>query len=308
MTIRYECHECESVLKIKDERAGQQGKCPKCKTRFMIPEPVQVPVLTLTADDMIDLPLEVTPPVIMPRNASSASDEFDPLGVLNSDSKDGNRFGDGEIKPSVTELMQEHHDKRSRDEARRLKREQNKRRANPLMADVETSGSAADAITRSYDKKRSASSDAPPLTREERRAAEERAAILRFAVKVGTAIAGTATFAFVLFSYALSTSHPDLVDVTGSITSPDGSFSGYRIHFTPKKMVGGPELKGGNSSSRIAPDGSFVLIYKPGIGGALTGKHEVTIENKFGIEFPLPEEFSIREVTEDGDNHFDFNL
>jgi len=177
-----------------------------------------------------------------------------------------------------------------------------------LMADVETSGSAADAITRSYDKKRSETSDAPPLTREERRAAEERSALTRFAMKIGAAVVGTAVFGYLLFSFALGTSHPDLVPVSGSITSPDGSFAGYRIHFTPIKTPGGPDLKGGNSSSRIAPDGSFVLIYKPGIGGALTGKHHVTIENEFGIEIPLPDEFSIREVTEDGDNHFDLNL
>lgn len=38
MTIRYTCTECGSVLKIKDEKAGTEGHCPKCKTAFRVPE------------------------------------------------------------------------------------------------------------------------------------------------------------------------------------------------------------------------------------------------------------------------------
>lgn len=37
MSIRYECEECGSVLKIKDDLAGKPGKCPKCKTAFTVP-------------------------------------------------------------------------------------------------------------------------------------------------------------------------------------------------------------------------------------------------------------------------------
>lgn len=38
MTIRYTCDKCDSTLKIKDELAGQPGKCPKCKSKFTIPD------------------------------------------------------------------------------------------------------------------------------------------------------------------------------------------------------------------------------------------------------------------------------
>ncbi len=37
--IKYKCDECGSTLTIKDELAGTAGKCPKCKTRFRVPEP-----------------------------------------------------------------------------------------------------------------------------------------------------------------------------------------------------------------------------------------------------------------------------
>ena len=39
MAIRYECDQCGSVLKIKDDLAGKPGKCPKCKTAFTVPAP-----------------------------------------------------------------------------------------------------------------------------------------------------------------------------------------------------------------------------------------------------------------------------
>ena len=39
MTIRFTCAGCGSLLKIKDELAGTDGKCPKCKTEFVVPDP-----------------------------------------------------------------------------------------------------------------------------------------------------------------------------------------------------------------------------------------------------------------------------
>jgi hypothetical protein len=39
MTIRFTCAQCASVLKIKEELAGTSGRCPKCKTKFIVPEP-----------------------------------------------------------------------------------------------------------------------------------------------------------------------------------------------------------------------------------------------------------------------------
>ncbi|MDB5389355.1 MAG: hypothetical protein JWM11_5001, partial [Planctomycetaceae bacterium] len=39
MTIRFKCVECNSVMKIKDEKAGTTGHCPKCKKEFVVPQP-----------------------------------------------------------------------------------------------------------------------------------------------------------------------------------------------------------------------------------------------------------------------------
>jgi DNA-directed RNA polymerase subunit RPC12/RpoP len=45
MTIRYTCTQCGSHLKIKDEKAGKPGHCPKCQAEFIIPQPEQVGVV-----------------------------------------------------------------------------------------------------------------------------------------------------------------------------------------------------------------------------------------------------------------------
>ena len=57
MTIRYQCVECESVLKIRDDKAGQTAHCPKCKTEFVIPEPAgdeDVPAAGVADDAPVD--------------------------------------------------------------------------------------------------------------------------------------------------------------------------------------------------------------------------------------------------------------
>ncbi len=38
MSIRFECPDCGSVLKIKEALASTEGKCPKCKRPFTVPE------------------------------------------------------------------------------------------------------------------------------------------------------------------------------------------------------------------------------------------------------------------------------
>ncbi len=65
MTIRFTCDKCGSVLKIKDELAGTDGKCPKCKTRFVVPQPGteapvgEVPSEVASDPQLATLPAEV---------------------------------------------------------------------------------------------------------------------------------------------------------------------------------------------------------------------------------------------------------
>lgn len=90
MTIRFTCDQCGSVLKIKDELAGTDGKCPKCKKRFVVPEvgadetakspakaseddspQPEAPAATQSADDIAAAAL-ADPPKSAPPKAASA--------------------------------------------------------------------------------------------------------------------------------------------------------------------------------------------------------------------------------------------
>lgn len=309
MTVRYECSECSSVLKIKAEKAGQQGKCPKCKSKFTIPEASHQAEPVLTEDDLIDMPLVVTPAAVFPRESVSAAEDFDPLAVLNSNSASGRIGADGETneqKPSVSDLMREHQEKRSREKARRSKEQPQK--VNPLLADIETSGSAADAITRSYEKKRGEASDAPRLTREERRAVEARNAMVRFGAQTGAVLLVFGFFAYGLLSWALSGSTVDVVEVTGVVTVRNQPLTGMRIRFTPDRPPRGEDLAGGPSSAKIDANGNFRLLYNAQLAGAIVGKHTITLEDSNRAPQYWPPDSAHVEVTEDGQNYFEFNF
>ncbi|HUQ70670.1 MAG TPA: hypothetical protein VM165_14165 [Planctomycetaceae bacterium] len=51
MTIRLTCAQCGSQLKVKDELAGKQGHCPKCKADLVIP--------ALPTPDVVENPIEM---------------------------------------------------------------------------------------------------------------------------------------------------------------------------------------------------------------------------------------------------------
>ena len=199
---------------------------------------------------------------------------------------------------------------KAREQARRLKQEQKRKKKalDLLVADVEASGTAADAITRTYEKKRAESSDAAPMTREERRAAEARAALYRFLMQLGGILAATGVFGFFLFSWVLSSDHPELVPVTGTLRSAKEPCTGFVIRFTPVRQRGKKKPQGAPSSGKVRADGSFTMMYRPGLAGVIPGKHDVTVEDQFGIPRRLSERFSRVTVKPGQDNHFEFEL
>lgn len=85
MTIRYECEQCGSVLKIKDDLAGKPGKCPKCKTAFTVP----------VSEDAADSSGEIASaqdsddaePMLATSKSGSANDDFDLDAFLADDNE-----------------------------------------------------------------------------------------------------------------------------------------------------------------------------------------------------------------------------
>ncbi|MCA9065264.1 MAG: hypothetical protein KDA96_19480, partial [Planctomycetaceae bacterium] len=165
MTIRYTCVSCESVLKIRDEKAGTNAKCPKCRTEFVVPTPEEqdsgieidedvseAPVQEESPEDdeMVDMPIDITPEVSM----EEASDDFDPMDVLAGGGGDRSRSLSPAAeppvkKPSVAELMREFESTRKKDHPKSAE-------APPRAAGsaVAAAGTAADMLSRVYEQKR----------------------------------------------------------------------------------------------------------------------------------------------------------
>ncbi len=342
MTIRVRCDGCSAVMKVKDELAGAKGKCPKCKTSFVIPtakESTAPKVITQTqegddneselgtpADEAadaatqvqapvlerpIDLPLEPTPPV-----PPMDDEEFDPMGTLASGSNTALPAMAAEPsepvnKPSVADLMKEHTEKKERTTRRKEKAKSAKpSKAAELAQPDMTSGSAADALNRKYDQKRAESADAEKLmTRDERRQAEHKAAMIDFAKKGIPAVAGTLLLAYGLIWYAFSAALPPLGYVNGKVTRNGSPMAGVQVTFNPMAEPGTPRLENATQSGGFTDaDGNYTLLYNKDNEGVLPGNHEVGIIGSSGLTFTLPPEMKTRKV-EVGETHtFDFNL
>ena len=304
MTIRYACSECDSVLKIRDELAGTKAKCPKCKTPFVIPNPQLMAVAeTVAAEPPVDMPLKITPPVnpedtdLYDTPAAEASSVDSALAKTPSEAKP---------KPSVAELMREHEASRKKNTDRKNK---GGMEAAAAVAELVTSGSAADALTRTYDQKRGKSSDPPPLTREEQRAAEEKEALKNFAMKGGAGLAAVLVVGYFLISWAMSESLPDLEYGYGVVTLDNAPVVGARVQFAPTKVPGSPENQISTPSvGNTDASGNFVLMWDPVNSGVLPGKHTVTIMDINGGQYPLSDTDRQKEVVVGGDNVFNFSL
>ncbi len=315
MTIRYTCTGCESVLKIKDEKAGTNGKCPKCKLEFVVPavdaddegsevesEPVDEP--TEDPVDLVDMPIELTPDV-------PDTEDFDPLAVLGGSttpSAKGSKKNDpppitGDRKPSVAELMKEFEatKKKGRDE----KSTSEISRPSASSA-VETSGSAASALTRAYQQKRDSAS-APSLSAKDAKAAAERTLRMDFIkTKAGP---GILIVGVLLFGYIWWMNHepyvgPPLFDVTGQVMHSGQPVPGIQIMFEP---VGGG-MDDNRALMMVTSDGqgNFRLMYTPLYYGAPAGSYRIGLMDANGAPIPQTEELTFK-VEEKDDNNFKIN-
>lgn len=322
MTIRYKCEECDSVLKIRDELAGTSAKCPKCKTKFTIPQPEAVPAGAAagspgtsageTAEDLpekpVDMPRELTPmPELAARKSAAA--------VLDSSSGSGlfaapqDSSGSG-IRPSVADLMKEHQEKKKQKDQKREKRKAGSLADAAAAAEAMTAGTAADALNRNYDQKRGHAGEPPPLTREERRQLEQKEALQRALKTAGPFAAGGIVILALLISWFHSEKVPDLYDVTGVVTVAGAPMEGLEVRFAPILADDNQGEAGQQNSSagRTDAEGRYELMYNEDNEGAIEGRHRVIIQTDDGIVYTLPPGEDEKTVSPSEDNQFDFNL
>jgi phage FluMu protein Com len=321
MTIRYTCVGCESVLKIKDDKAGTKAKCPKCKTEFVVPAPETDP-----EDESLELPPE-------PVDAPAASEEpvrkktsrkpvapkaqvddedFDPLAILSGPGSGASGRSDegpaaSDRKVSVADMM------RDFDSTRRPAAEH---KSSPEIArntsgngGAETAGSAADLLSRAYQQKRASASAPAPMSAKEVKKAEERALLVGFLSK--RAIPGVLLVAALVYGYMWwMTSEnyigPPLFTVTGQVLRGTAGVADVDVTFEP--VVSAPDDARGIAYATTDDKGAFELKYQDGWSGAPAGQYRVGLMmHKTGEIVPMSDVL-ILNVNDNGSNEFKITL
>lgn len=325
MTIRFTCPGCESVLKIKDEKAGTDAKCPKCKRPFVVPQPDEddgieiesppsdpAPVAAVVApvdlpiDLPVDLPLDLTPEVAQTEN-------FDPADVLNSGrpaARPGAPLAPApqavtpDRRPSIAELMKDFESTKKKDKSR-------KSSETPKTAPsaAETTSSAADVLARTYQQKRDAAAAPPTLSKTDARAAEQRAVAIDF-IK-NRLLPGLAVFFVLAYGWSWYINReiydgPPLFEVSGVVTKSGQPLAGVRVEFGPD--TAGSEEQVLQASAITDDQGRFRLSAFAGQYGAPAGNYVVGLSDKSGVPLQVPEDDVRKAVTADGPNEFEFKL
>ena len=313
MTIRYTCIGCESVLKIKDEKAGSKGRCPKCKAEFMVPfasadgeqdEETGIGNNTPPMDDL-DMPLELTPQV-------EDHPDFDPLDVLSGPTTtvqtSGTKSAPGGTgkKPSVAELMREFESGKKKD--RRRDSESEVGRPTVSSTPAQTVGTATNALSRAYQQKRD-SANAPVVNAKDAKAAEQRALLMQFLLKKAGPICVTVGLLIGAYYWYMTQqfySGIPLFPVSGKVISQSGDVAGLRVLFMP--VASGMSDPRGSAEAVTAPDGSFELIYMDPHKGAPAGKYDVSVYGASGVPLRLSEGTPTLTVSDTEPNNFEIKL
>jgi phage FluMu protein Com len=313
MTIRYTCTGCESVLKIKDEKAGTKGKCPKCKAEFLVPQPEaeeSAEIALTSADepidepaDSVDMPIELTPEV-------PESDTFDPLSVLGAPtSSAGPRLSRGETserKPSMAEMMRDF-DAAKKGKEKKAASETVRTSAIAASA-LETAGTAADALSRAYQQKRDSAS-APSKSAKDVKAQEERALLMEFITRralPGLLLVGGLIYGYLTWMNTETWTGPELFEVTGQVSTGGVPAVGIRVVFEP--ISSGPDDNRTVAEAYTDPGGNFRLMYDASHFGCPAGDYNIGFAGVTGQPLNRAEGALKLTVKADGPNEFKITL
>ena len=318
MTIRYTCTGCESVLKIKDEKAGTNARCPKCKTEFVVPFPTEGEGIEIdvraaskvsasidTIVDDVDMPIELTPEV-------EESADFDPLDVLSGPAAAARTVAARtspavtEKKPSVAELMRDFEAGKKKDRKKDSASEVSTPVATTGSTD-QTAGSAANALSRAYQQKRDSAS-APTVSVKDAKAAEQHILMMEFIKK--RAAPGILIVSVLVSSWfwwmnkAVYTGLP-LYEVTGQTLKNGKPAPGIQVFFEP--FGGGIDDLRPLVKAVSDEDGNFRVMYDPSFYGAPAGQYRIGLMDENGRPVEQSEALNLT-VKEDGENEFKINL
>ncbi len=272
MTIRYQCTECDSVLKIRDDKAGQAGRCPQCKTAFVIPEPEAEPEAAVDSDTQ-------------PQSDQGTGDAEDDAMAFLMESGDvpataplaSTALDNDEMTPAIPPPPPS-------PEERQLHRPPER----AIVDTDDTSTAASDLLARSESARAATTNEPPP----ERGPAIDVEQIKYIAKRQLLPIAGgivvVAGICYLLFNMMANNSKlPPLASVTGTITLDGNPLAQATVNFQPITDERDAEQRRlGGSVGRSDTDGNYTLTYPGGYDGAVLGMHIVRVNktDKQGLE------------------------
>jgi phage FluMu protein Com len=275
MTIRYKCDKCGSVLKIKDRLAGTAGKCPKCKTKFQVPEPSSAEARSPQGDEE----------EFSEEDAIFGKDFFTqqdapvrPIAMTPAESNDSDAEIDAPKSAAIPPA------------------------AAPPPLPVDNSANIAGQLLLKTGKKNRPDDWQDPRNQatEYDFSAVRYVLLYRFLplILVGIALA---TGSYFLFNAGEGIDLPPLGEVTG-IVKLDGQPVEAELSFMPdngRAAAGGSS--GSSSIGHSGEDGRYTVNYKADAPGALIGKHQVLITVG---QIRIVQSQEVKE----GENQIDFDL
>ena len=305
MTIRYQCTECESVLKIRDDKAGQTARCPKCKTEFVIPEPEATP-------EPEAAPAEDETQTALAADDDPGEDSEDDAMAFLMES------GDVPVAPPSAATSLEDDDDDAPPPPRPSPEERQLHRPPPRpKADSEDTSSAAGALLAAGESARSAAANESEPVEERPRVDmdEVKQLATRKLLPIGGGIVVICGIFFYLFnSMSGGANLPPLASVSGTITLDGKPLANATVFFDPvTDMKNAEQRQMGSSIGRSDDQGVYNLAYPGGHSGAVIGMHTVRVNktDKNGLEILAKKyhrQSQMKHEVKDGSNTIDLPL
>jgi hypothetical protein len=275
MTIRYKCEQCGSVLKIKDALAGTDGRCPKCKTAFVVP--AATPAETVETQHDPESEVDFDPVAFLmddggkPRKTPApAAEPTPPPRAATS-----RRAAAAEPEPDVAEPAPRRRSALSRTDGGSASQTADE------MLRVNASANAKDLLTKTMEESRVRAAQMPEERGEP--AIDWKQEFRDLLVRFGPAVGGVVlllvlAYAFAHYMAGGGLELPDLGRVSGVVTKGGKPLPGALVTFEPfepSKSLG-DRIPGG-ASALTNEDGEYDLKYLEDVRGAAVGKNRVWV-------------------------------
>jgi hypothetical protein len=267
MPIRYKCQECGSVLKIKDELAGTDGRCPKCKREFVVPaadvggESAAQPAAADDADfDPVAFLLDDGGAEPASRSAPAAAPEKKTRQPVPRETAASGEAAAADAPPQRP--------KRSRAPAGESAAES----AGAMLGGT-ASSNAKQLLTRSMEESRVRAAEMPEEPEEEKVDYSEFIKLLTTRILPGGAVVILLCVGLYMISSSwFSTDLPELGRVSGVVTRSGAPLPNAQITFMPL------DIRASSATAITDEAGEYTLYYQEGVPGAVVGKNRVFVE------------------------------